>query len=110
MSRRTFLRVYFTGRLITEKHGKPNVMVDGDSMVVIERKLKYNAIKSKIRTSYKIITIMNKFKEIRVHSDNSFELISVSHITSITGGNMHCTQKCINYKSQLLHDYKMTKL
>ena len=46
------------------------MMVDGDLMVAIEHKLKYNAIKSKIKTSYKIITVSLK---IRVHSDHSFE-------------------------------------
>ena len=40
----------FTGRLITEKHGKPNVTADKVLTAVIERKLKYNAIKSKIKT------------------------------------------------------------
>ena len=62
MSRRTFLRVYFTGQLITEKHGKSNVTVDGVLMAVIERKLKYNVMKSKNQNKLQAITIMNKFK------------------------------------------------
>ena len=73
----SFLRVYFTGRLITEKHGKPNVTADDVLMAVIERKLKYNAIKSKIKTSYKLQSRTSL--KILVHSDHSFELTNVSY-------------------------------